>query len=131
MYSYGMRCTVMGCVVQLVRNPQHASVRGPITIHDDGRYDINGCASALSQRNGGQAEGHGGAIGGLGSRKQELSQHFPLFIQVAEKLRHKNSQIQFILGLSHELNLDNFNTINNLVNFVSSKLNSEVKNENE
>ena len=43
-----------------------------------------------------------------GSRKQELKQHLPLFIKTAEELRNKNHQIQFILGLSHELNLDNF-----------------------
>ena len=43
-----------------------------------------------------------------GSRQQELNQHLSLFIKVAEKLRNKNYQIQFILGLAQELNLDNF-----------------------
>lgn len=43
-----------------------------------------------------------------GSRKQELNQHLSLCIKVAEKLRNKNSQIQFILGLAHGLNPEHF-----------------------
>ena len=43
-----------------------------------------------------------------GSRKQELTRHLPLFIRVAKDLKDKNSQIQFILGLSCDLILDHF-----------------------
>ena len=47
-----------------------------------------------------------------GSRKQELSRHLPLFIKVAENLRDKNPQIQFILGLSYKLIPDHFSIPN-------------------
>ena len=49
-----------------------------------------------------------------GSRKQELNQHLPLFIKVAEKLRNKNPQIQFIMGLVRELN-PNYSLIPNWI----------------
>ena len=43
-----------------------------------------------------------------GSRKQELNRHLSLCIKVAEKLKYKNSKIQFVLGLAHELDLEHF-----------------------
>ena len=37
-----------------------------------------------------------------GSRKQEVIRHLPLFVKVAEKLRNKNPQIQFICGQANQ-----------------------------
>ena len=43
-----------------------------------------------------------------GSRSQELNHHLTLFIEVAKKIREKNGDIQFILGLAKNLNLKQF-----------------------
>ena len=43
-----------------------------------------------------------------GSRSQELNHHLTLFIDVAKKIRKKNEDVQFILGLAKNLNLKNF-----------------------
>ena len=43
-----------------------------------------------------------------GSRKQELNRHLILFLKVAEKIKNKNKETQFILGLAPELDLSPF-----------------------
>ena len=43
-----------------------------------------------------------------GSREQELNRHLILFIEVAEKIRNKNQDTQFILGLAPGLDLSSF-----------------------
>tara|TARA_Y100000590_G_scaffold468975_1_gene654200 strand:+ start:7778 stop:8908 length:1131 start_codon:yes stop_codon:yes gene_type:complete len=49
-----------------------------------------------------------------GSRKQEFNRHLILFLQVAEKIKNKNKEAQFILGLAPELEVSTF-TIPNWV----------------
>ena len=45
-------------------------------------------------------------------RKQELNRHLILFLKVAEKIKNKNIETQFILGLAPELDLSAFSIPN-------------------
>ena len=47
-----------------------------------------------------------------GSREQEIKYHLPILIAVAEKIRNKDPESQFIFGLAYELNLNNFSIPN-------------------
>ncbi|SVE24822.1 uncharacterized protein METZ01_LOCUS477676 [marine metagenome] len=40
-----------------------------------------------------------------GSRNQEISRHFPILIQVANKLRQDNPDIQFVFGAAQNINI--------------------------
>ena len=43
-----------------------------------------------------------------GSRKQEVNRHLPILIETAVKLKRKNKDIQFILGVAEHINIHNW-----------------------